>query len=140
MKYQLNPLFEFFGFGRPKWSLVSDNNSNLEQNISNNEEKPEIPTTFKVGDIVQVKPGSYYYNSRVAVPTFVLNDSWIIMSIYNKRAVLNKNVNGTRSIMSPISTDNLIKVEEDTESEIKNDVAPTYVVHRGDTLWGIAQS
>ena len=65
------------------------------------------------------------------------------MSIYNKRAVLNKNVSGTRSIMSPVSIDNLIKIEPNQSqenSEENHDVAPTYIVHRGDTLWGIAQS
>ena len=39
------------------------------------------------------------------------------MSIYNKRAVLNKNVSGTRSIMSPVSIDNLIKIEPNQSQE-----------------------
>lgn len=66
--------------------------------------------TFVKGDKVKIKDGSTWYNSRTHVPQFVLNDTWIIYAINGDRAVVNKNVSGTNAIMSPISTQDLIKV------------------------------
>ena len=66
--------------------------------------------TFAKGDKVKIKDGSTWYNSRTHVPQFVLNDTWIIYAINGNRAVVNKNVSGTNAIMSPISTQDLIKV------------------------------
>ena len=66
--------------------------------------------TFAKGDKVKIKDGSTWYNSRTHVPQFVLNDTWIIYAINGDRAVVNKNVSGTNAIMSPISTQDLIKV------------------------------
>lgn len=66
--------------------------------------------TFAKGDKVKIKDGSTWYNSRTHVPQFVLNDTWIIYAINSDRAVVNKNVSGTNAIMSPISTQDLIKV------------------------------
>lgn len=72
------------------------------------------PTSiFKKGDKVKVKNGATWYNSKVQVPQFVLNDTWIIYAITNDRAVINKNAEGTRAIMSPINISNLIKVKGD---------------------------
>lgn len=71
-----------------------------------------IPSTnivFKKDDKVKIKEGATYYNTDVKIPDFVLNDIWIIYQINGNRAVINKNVNETRSIMSPIDTNNLIK-------------------------------
>lgn len=67
-------------------------------------------TTFAKGDKVKIKVGSTYYNSPVKVPQFVLDDTWIILSVSGDRAVINKNISGSRSIMSPVNTNNLIKV------------------------------
>lgn len=66
--------------------------------------------TFAKGDKVKIKDGSTWYNSRTHVPQFVLNDTWIIYAINGDRAVVNKNASGTNAIMSPISTQDLIKV------------------------------
>lgn len=66
--------------------------------------------TFKVGDKVKIKDGATYYGGIIKVPQFVLNDVWIIYAINGDRAVINKNVSGTSSIMSPISTKYLEKV------------------------------
>ena len=66
--------------------------------------------TFARGDKVKVKDGSTWYNSKIPVPQFVLNDTWIIYAINGDRAVINRNASGTNVIMSPISTQNLIKV------------------------------
>lgn len=72
------------------------------------ENKEEV--TFAKGDKVKIKDGSTWYNSRTHVPQFVLNDTWIIYAINGDRAVVNKNASGTNAIMSPINTQNLIKV------------------------------
>lgn len=69
-------------------------------------------TSFRKGDLVKIKENSTYYNSKVKVPQFILNETWIIYSVHLNRAVLNKNVDQTYSIMSPINTNNLIKVQE----------------------------
>ena len=74
---------------------------------------PKPTSTFKKGDKVKVKSGATWYNSKVQVPQFVLNDTWIIYAITNNRAVINKNAEGTRAIMSPIDASNLIKVKGD---------------------------
>lgn len=66
--------------------------------------------TFAKGDKVKIKDGSTWYNSKIQVPQFVLNDTWIIYAINGDRAVVNKNASGTNAIMSPISTQDLIKV------------------------------
>lgn len=72
--------------------------------------KPVDTITFARGDKVKVKDGSTWYNSKIPVPQFVLNDTWIIYAINGDRAVINRNASGTNVIMSPISTQNLIKV------------------------------
>lgn len=78
------------------------------------ETKPETEAkenvTFTKGDKVKIKDGSTWYNSRTHVPQFVLNDTWIIYAINGDRAVINKNASGTNAIMSPINTQDLIKI------------------------------
>jgi hypothetical protein len=66
--------------------------------------------TFQKGDRVKIKDGATYYGGSLKVPSFVLNDTWIIYAISGDRAVINQNVSGTHSIMSPISTKYLEKV------------------------------
>ena len=66
--------------------------------------------TFAKGDKVKIKDGATYYDGKTKVPNFVLNDVWIIYAINGDRAVINKNVSGTSSIMSPINTKYLEKV------------------------------
>lgn len=66
--------------------------------------------SFAKGDKVKIKDGSTWYNSKTHVPQFVLNDTWIIYAINGNRAVVNKNASGTNAIMSPINTQDLIKV------------------------------
>ena len=71
--------------------------------------QPTTPVTFNKGDKVKIKEGAVYYNTKVAVPSFVLSHTWIIYSISGDRAVINENVEGTNKIMSPINTQYLIK-------------------------------
>ena len=72
--------------------------------------EPEKPVLLQVGDKVKIKSGATYYNGRVTVPQFVLNDTWVIYSINGDRVVINKNADGTRHIMSPINIKFLTKV------------------------------
>lgn len=74
---------------------------------------PTPKTTFQKGDEVKVKDGATWYNSKLQVPQFVLDDTWIVYAVMGNRIVINKNTSGTRAIMSPISASNLIKVKGD---------------------------
>jgi hypothetical protein len=67
-------------------------------------------STIKKGDYVKIKEGATWYNSKISVPQFILNDVWIVYSISGSRVVINKNLRGTYAIMSPIDIKNLIKV------------------------------
>lgn len=86
------------------------NNSNNTDSTQDNKNESTPETTFEKGDKVQVKNGSTWYNSKIQVPQFVLNDIWIVYSIFGDRAVINKNIGGTKAIMSPININNLIKI------------------------------
>lgn len=86
------------------------NNSNNTNSTQDNKNESTSETLFKKGDEVRVKNGSTWYNSKIYVPQFVLNDIWIIYSIFGDRAVINKNISGTKAIMSPININNLIKI------------------------------
>jgi hypothetical protein len=48
-----------------------------------------------------------YYNTTMKAPDFVINDIWIVLSVSGDRVVLNKNANGTMSIMSPFKASDL---------------------------------
>ena len=130
------------GFGRPKWSVVTTSTTT----------EPTAPTShsttthsFQVGDKVRVKTGAKYYNTSISVPDFVINDIWIILSISGDRIVLNKNANGTMSIMSPFKAADLY-IEKTasvpatpTQTPTTIDSGNTYVVKGGDSFWKIAQ-
>ncbi len=77
--------------------------------------KQDNDNILKIGDIVSVKQGSYYYNSKKSVPEWVCNKTWIIKSISNNRVVIDKSVDGKSSICSPIHVNDLIMVKSQTE-------------------------
>ena len=58
--------------------------------------------SIKAGDLVTIKAGATYYNG-VAIPSFVMNDSWYIVEVSGDRAVLGKNQSGSHNIQSPIN-------------------------------------
>lgn len=66
-------------------------------------------TTIKKGDTVKVNQGAKWYNGA-SIPSYVFNDTWIVYEVNGDRAVINKNVSGSQSIMSPIKVSDLTKV------------------------------
>lgn len=135
------------GFGRPKWSIVTGGASGQMQSTQSIPPTVSTPTTsitIQKGDKVKIKDGSTYYESSTKVPQFILNDTWIVLSVSGDRVVINKNISGTKSIMSPISAANLI-IEGTTSapaiptvsSEITGN-GKTYTVQQGDSFWKIA--
>jgi len=99
---------------------------------------------LQVGDKVRIKPGSKYYNSSISIPNFVINDSWIVLSISGDRVVINKNVSGTRAIMSPVNKADVITEATasapatSTQTSTTIDSGRTYTVKSGDSFWQIA--
>lgn len=107
---------------------------------------PSTPTstTFKAGDIVKII-GTKYYDGQ-SIPSWVKSQNWIVYSVSKDRVVINKNVDGTRAIMSPVAASSLSLVKRPSE-EAKPAPAPAdkptvedtvYTVKKGDTLGAIA--
>lgn len=79
-------------------------------------------TNIKVGSKVKVTGDTWYTGSKIM--DFVKNDTWIVLSINGDRVVIDKNVAGTNSIMSPINIKDIVLADSVTTTEIKN-VIPT---------------
>lgn len=60
-----------------------------------------------VGKWVTIKSGATYYNG-VAIPSYVMNDTWQVIELIGDRAVINKNKSGTNAIRSPINVKYLV--------------------------------
>ncbi len=61
----------------------------------------------RAGDTVKIAENATYYNGQ-SIPGWVKNDTWIVRSVNGDRAVIDKNVEGTSSINSPINVAFLI--------------------------------
>ena len=122
------------GFGRPKWSIVAESSTPI---IT---PKPVTPLQLQAGDKVKVMPGATYYNTSIKVPQFVLNDTWIVLSVSGDRVVINLNVSGTNHIMSPIYKKYLVVVATASAPATQPEAQKYryYTVKRNDSLWGIA--
>ena len=60
-----------------------------------------------VGDVVSLMTDAVYYDGK-KMPDWVKSEQWIVKSINGDRAVIDKNVSGTRAICSPVKVSYLI--------------------------------
>lgn len=74
--------------------------------------KPDepIPVTLKAGVLVSIQPNATYYNGA-AIPQWVKNQRWYVMSVSGDRAVINKNESNNAAIESPINVKYLTVVQ-----------------------------
>ena len=124
------------GFGRPKWSIVATTTDTTPVTPT-----PPTPTVqIQAGDKVKIMPGATYYNTSIKVPQFVLNDTWIVLSVSGNRVIINSNVSGTNHIMSPIDEKYLTVVATASAPATQPETPKYryYTVKSGDSLWNIA--
>lgn len=99
--------------------------------------------TVAIGQYVTIKPGATYYNG-VAIPSSVMNDKWQVIEIKGDRAVINRNVSGTKTIMSPINVNYLVGPSSSKTTFTTTNSAPyptldyyevTWKYYTGDGIW-----
>lgn len=66
--------------------------------------------SIKEGDLVKVSSGAVWMSGK-AVPSFVINDKWYVKSVNGNRVVIDKNEDGSNSVMSPIDSKYLTVVK-----------------------------
>lgn len=72
--------------------------------------EPAVPGgNIQPGDIVSLAPDAVYDTGK-AVPHWVLQDKWIVKSISGDRAVIDKNVDGSHAVCSPVNVKYLRKM------------------------------
>lgn len=94
------------------------------------------------GDWVTIKSGATYYNG-VAIPSWVMSDTWNVIQVSGDRAVLGKNKSGSNNIVSPINTKYLSNggssSTETTTTEETTNYLDHYIVKwhyaTGDGVW-----
>lgn len=64
--------------------------------------KPDIIDAVKPGDTVKVASNAVYYNGK-DVPDWVVANQWVVKSVSDDRAVIDKSIDGKFSINSPIN-------------------------------------
>lgn len=77
--------------------------------------KPVIKATIEEGDIVTLDADAVYYNGQ-DIPEWVKAEKWIVKSVGGDRVVINKSVDGTHAIMSPVNAKYLNVVDTTTAS------------------------
>lgn len=112
-----------------------------------------LPTTTNVkhGDLVAIQEGAKWWTNG-SIPAWVFGMNWYVLSINGMRAVLGRSEDKKYNIVSPIHAGYLkiVKSEEVTagsttqtgqqQSNSDNGISgDTYLVQKGDTLWGIAE-
>lgn len=86
-------------------------------------------TNMAVGSKVKVTGSTWY--TGVAIPQWVKDDTWIILCINGDRVVLDKNVSGTRSIMSPINIKDIVLSDSSTTTDVTNTTPTVSVITTG---------
>ena len=92
---------------------------------STNTVKENVETKVNEGDLVKVSTGAVWMSGK-AVPSFVINDKWYVKSVSGSRVVIDKNENGSNSVMSPIDAKYLTvvksgKIEEGDKVKLAKD-------------------
>lgn len=64
-------------------------------------------SNIKVGDVVNINNGSKYYNSTKAVPSWVIKESWYVISVNGNRIVLGKSFDGKNTLNSALNISDL---------------------------------
>lgn len=72
--------------------------------------KPSTDIDIGEGDLVKVSAGAKWMSGK-AVPSFVINDKWYVKSVNGSRVVIDKNENGSNSVMSAIDSKYLTVVK-----------------------------
>lgn len=115
---------------------------------------PSLPTTttLKQGDLVAIQEGASWWSGST-IPNWVFGMNWYVLSINGMRAVLGRSEDKKYNIVSPIHAGYLKLVgggetapaaqsspEEQQKPAATGELTgETYLVQRGDTLWGIAE-
>lgn len=68
---------------------------------------PSIAGNIVAGCVVTLAPNAVYYTGK-EMPSWVLNEKWIVKSVSGDRAVIDRNVSGTRAINSPVNVRYLV--------------------------------
>ena len=98
---------------RNQYHLISEDKGGVHgwvvsENVTARTNTAAAPTpTIKAGSKVKIKAGAKYYSGK-SIPAWVMNDTWIVSQVNGDRAVIDKNVSGKNSIMSPIKTADLL--------------------------------
>ena len=71
---------------------------------------------ISAGDLVKVSKGAVWTTGK-PVPEFVINDKWFVKSVNGSRVVIDKDENGSNSIMSPIDAKYLTVVKTVAETK-----------------------
>lgn len=80
---------------------------------------PEAPSTSNIrkNDIVKIASNATYYSGK-DVPAWVKDKTWIVKEVSGDRAVIDKSVDGTNAINSPINTKFLTVVTSSGNSNV----------------------
>ena len=82
-----------------------------------------LSATIKVGDVVNIKNGSKYYNNTKSVPSWVIAKSWYVISVNGNRIVLGKSFDGKNTLNSALNIADL-KVVTATANIVTSATAP----------------
>ena len=63
--------------------------------------------TITAGSKVKLKSGAKSYTGG-SIASFVFNDTWIVLQVNGDRVVIDKNVSGKNSIMTPVNIKDLV--------------------------------